>query len=268
MTESLMIGNTKGGTGKSLITLFVAHGLRIHFPNKNVYIIDLDHQGTISNLTLKGRYKEEEGKDIGTYLKNLTPITVNEFVPTDIEGLYLVPNHGNVDSDFFIGDVPKGMQIEALKNIMENFDGDGFVIYDMPGSNGNNFLNIIKIVEHIIILTTLGAEDIDPIPEFIKYIEINKKTNSKLKAQGILINKFSKTAKAFNRRQLAELKVKNKTNLPIFDTKISNSTQISSSTSFNKTIFEYLKEDEQHYILFDNLIKEIINKIFPHLCQE
>jgi cellulose biosynthesis protein BcsQ len=259
MTTSILFGTTKGGTGKSQLTYNTAHGLLRHRPSKKVFIVDLDHQGTLSNLTLKGRYKEEEDRDIGTYLKRLKPLTIDDFTPTDIEGLYLIPNYGNIDSDFFVSQVPKGYQLDAVKVLMQNFNEDGIVLYDMPGSNGNNFLNIIKVVEHVIVPITLTAEDIDPIGEFLEYIEVNKISNPNLKAHGILINKFDKSATAHNQRELQRLKIK--TDLPVLDTKINNSVQFPTASGFNLTIFEYLKDNEQNFINFDNLIKEIISKL-------
>jgi cellulose biosynthesis protein BcsQ len=258
--KSVLIGTTKGGVGKSLVTCNVAHGYLKHRPDEISVIVDLDHQGTISTSVLKGRYKEEEGKDIGTYLKTLKPLTIEDLTPTDIPGLYIIPNYGNIDSDFFISQVPKGYQLDAVRILMENFKGNGIFFYDMPGSNGNNFLNILKVVENVIAITGLTAQDIDPIGEFVKYVELNKGLNPKLKSpHGIILNRLDKRASAHNARELQRLRLE--TSLPIFQTEISYLTHVPASSGFNMTVFEYSKENEQAYINFDELVKEIICKL-------
>jgi cellulose biosynthesis protein BcsQ len=259
MTPSLLFGNTKGGTGKSLITLIFAHAI-IRLLGIPVFLLDIDHQGTLSNLTLKGRYKEEEGKDMSTYLKALKPLTKDSFIPTDISGLFFIPNYGDIDSDFFISSVRKGFQLDALKIIMQDFNEVGIVLYDIPGSNGNNFLNVLKVVENVIIPIRLSAEDIDPIKELIEYIEINKISNAKLKIQGVLINQFDKSATSHNQRELERLQIKAK-QLPIFKNRINHSIQYPTASGLNLTIFEYLKENEQNFVNSEEVSKEIITKL-------
>lgn len=257
--KSVLIGTTKGGVGKSLVTCNVAHGYLKHRPDEISVIVDLDHQGTISNSVLKGRYKEEEGKDIGSYLKKLKPLTIDDLTPTDIPGLYIIPNYGNIDSDFFISQVPKGYQLDAVRILMENFKGNGTFFYDMPGSNGNNFFNILKVVENVIAITGLTAEEIDPIGEFEEYVELNKGLNPKLKSHGIIINRLDKRASAHNARELQRLSLQ--TSSPVFETKISYSVHVSDASGLNMTVFEYAKENEKVYINFDELVKEIIYKL-------
>lgn len=259
MTPSILFGNTKGGTGKSLLTLILAHAI-IRLLGLPVFLLDVDHQGTLSNLTLKGRYKEVEGKDMGAYLKALQPLNKDSFITTDINGLYFIPNYGDIDSDFFISSVEKGFQLDALKILMQDFNEKGVVLYDIPGSNGNNFLNVLKVVENVIIPIRLSAEDIDPIQELVDYIEINKKSNPKLKIQGVLINQFDKSATSHNQRELERLQIKAK-DLSVFYKKVNHSVQYPTASGLNLTIFEYLKDNEQNFINSDEVCKEIITKL-------
>lgn len=216
MAKSIVIGNQKGGVGKSTCSILIAvmlgqGGIDKKSKKQRVLVVDLDSQRNLSlfflgflgmginrNNTLPVNPNCEEG-----LAYNMADVISGEpFIPyeTEYENVHILPNAGNIDDlrGQLSGDkVGKQNVIDALTEILRTFldiinDEYDVVIFDTPPSLTFPQLASFNVSDYGLLVTKLEHFSTQSgIPSTLDTIEdmnFGKRNNNPLKLLGILIN--------------------------------------------------------------------------------
>lgn len=255
-TITISIVNNKGGVGKTTTTVNLAAALGEQ--GYKVGIIDLDGQNQ-ATLTFEFRQRI----DLRTLLSARRKIKFEDFSPTQLPNVFILPNNGDLTGKFFSQiTVIKDQEVLHLKNALEGFNDFDFLIIDCNPSLDVQALNGIATSNYWLIPTMLDHMKIDGTFKcVIKVNAILKKINPKLQLLGVLIvgsNNFQWLYPKDLERLLH-------TKLPgkVLKTKIRQNNHFDKVTALHTTIFDSQiksRQIEKGQEDFTNLAIEIINQ--------
>jgi chromosome partitioning protein len=178
------IANQKGGVGKTTTSINLAASLAAM--DKRVLVLDLDPQGN----TTSGLGVDKDGVDIGTYdLLGGRAKLIDAIMPTDCEGLYLVPATMDL-SGAEVELVNQKNREHVLLSHFESYDGEPFdyVFIDCPPALNMLTINALTASDRVLITLQTefyAMEGLSQLMDTIRRVRVN--LNQHLEIEGILL---------------------------------------------------------------------------------
>lgn len=236
----ICILNLKGGVGKTTTAVsmaeLLANGFKCSGAHKEpgrVLLFDNDKQGNASRLFEVYQNKREaqaaavlkSGNMTGnirkTKNKNLDIVPCNYFMELaelEVKADTEKPQHTRFR--------------DALGEINGNYD---YCIIDNAPDLGMNVINALVAADEIIIPVNLDCYTLDGLEELMQQVNYIKRLNRKAELAGALITDFEKS----DTSQAAELWLRTKSHLPVFDAVIRHSKKVKDSTFYKQTPIAY-----------------------------
>lgn len=193
--QTLSIMNLKGGVGKTVSSINIAHILTTVYGAK-VLLVDNDKQGNTSKFLNRHDYKHTGMAEIMTEEE---PDTKRIIQHTDFEKLDVITANmklykANLDVQFD----EKRPQQTRLKEALEQVQGDyDFCIIDNAPDINVSTINALVASDDVIIPVTIDDFSIDGLEELKEQIENTQKgMNPDLYFMGCFITQFDRTNEA------------------------------------------------------------------------
>jgi cellulose biosynthesis protein BcsQ len=180
-TRFIALVNLKGGVGKTTLTLNL--GVSLSQQAKRVLLVDLDFQGTLSNMALP-RELVNDYRDKGWTTDAL--LNVNGGIP--VQNLrFAVKDAGNcramiarehlelvefeLQSRFFVNPQQEArFLIQKALQVPEIFQQFDYVLFDCPPRMSTACINALTCSDHVLVPSTLSQLDIDAVPRTLKWL--------------------------------------------------------------------------------------------------
>ncbi len=195
MAYTILIGNQKGGVGKTTTTVTLGHGLTYH--GYRVLLVDLDSQGHLASSL--GLEKTPAIHDLLVYNRA-------RIEDTRRNGLYLVP--GNKETvlaqQIVAGRAFREMALQkALAPLQDSFD---FILLDTPPGLDVLTISAIVAATHIMIPVALEELALDGLVEYTHSILEARQGGARCDLAWVVPTMYDRVAReiARNFRALAE----------------------------------------------------------------
>ena len=205
--KAIIIGvlHSKGGIGKSTVTFNLAEALaRL---GMETGLIDFDAQGTQTekyhNRYEKDKVRMESFKaatSIGDFLLAGEKLQKKDFYKAD-NGVYVIGNSKEVDSDFFLQKKLNAIKYKALKKVASDINFLDYIVIDTVGAQDVQFYNVLNAADYILIPTICKSESKVPLIELIETIknfQQDEERNPNLKLLGIVLNMLDRRQSSTN----------------------------------------------------------------------
>ncbi len=250
MTRTIAVTNNKGGVGKTHTVFHLAGALAEE--GKRVLLIDLDPQGNLTGLFFGTTAKQPELYDV---LMNDVPL-YQAIHRTDIENIQLVPSGKRLQHvDALLQNEPDA-QIRLADALQEKRAPEytyDVVLFDCPPSVGLTTRNALAAAERVIIPMEADKFSVEGLDSLVQLVQTMKRAvNPRLEVAGILISLFN-SRRAIERLYEETLRGRN---LPIFDTKIKDSSKYREAITARKPITHY-KPNSEFAEAFRDLLHEL-----------
>lgn len=234
--RTIVLGNWKGGVGKTTIAANLACAFVNNFPELHVLFIDADKQGNAST-----RFCADFDKP------NLTNILVDGCDAAEAIQHTQYPNIDLIASDPTLlkanlsvlreNDRQQDNILElALESVKDNYD---LCIIDTPPDFNISVLNCLNICDDLIGITTLNTDSIEGIRQLRKNViyGFNENLGRNLELRGILVNMYKPNEES--EKCIAELK---KDGFKVFNSYLNTArttaAQLQVAINDHKSIFE------------------------------
>ena len=139
IAKAIVVGNIKGGVGKSTLTVYLTDYLRRRFKRQSVVLLDTDPQGTSFEL--------------------------------------MEPKSKNGDARFLpVGDRYDGVNMTTLDGVLRRLlaQNDGIAMVDTGAGKLGNFWQMAFLCNTLLVPTSMSWVDLRPTIDFIKEIDERK----------------------------------------------------------------------------------------------
>lgn len=238
--KTICILNLKGGVGKTTTAVSMAELLANGFKcggasakQSRVLLFDNDKQGNASRLFEV--YQNEKEAQAAAVLKSGS--MVGNIRKTKNRNLDIVPcNYFMELAELEVkADRDKQQHTrfrDALDGVKENYD---YCIIDNAPDLGMNVINALVAADKVIIPVNLDCYALDGLEELVQQVNYIKQLNRKAELAGVLITDFEKS----DTSEAAEMWLRTKSHLPVFDTVIRHSKKVKDSTFYKQTPIAY-----------------------------
>lgn len=249
----IAITNSKGGTGKSTITINLA-GI-ISEKNLRTLVIDLDAQGNLSSFFLDDIYSLKY--TVRDLLLAEQP-SKKAIYKTSYENIDVIPANitlADLDSKLAGVDDAQFLLKDALHDSAMNYD---YILMDCPPSLSRATKMALVSSTHYLVpieaqqWSVIGAEQLFAFVDSIK-----KRANPKLKFIGFILNKLTGRRKIES--EYNEILHEKYPGL-VLDTEIKNMVAFAESITDGKPI-NYYAPSSQEAETFRNIYKELVNRV-------
>jgi len=250
MTRIIAVTNNKGGVGKTHTVFHLAGALADE--GKRVLLVDLDPQG---NLT--GLFFGSEVKQPGLYDVLASDVPLYQAIrATEFEKISVVPSSRQLQHlDAILQNEPDSQirLADALQELRAPQHKYDVVLFDCPPSVGITTRNALAAAERVIIPIEADKFSVEGLDSLVQVVETMKRAvNPRLEIAGILISLFN-GRRAIERIYEETLRGRD---LPIFNTKIKDSSKYREAITARKPITHYLSKSE-HADAFRGLALEL-----------
>jgi chromosome partitioning protein len=249
MTRIIAVTNNKGGVGKTH-TVFHLSGA-LSETGKKVLAIDLDPQANLTSLFTLESFSPT------LYEVLIDDVPISEAVhKTNFDLIYLVPASKRLQAiDAILKDEPDAQirLADALQELNAEAYAFDYVLLDCPPNIGLTTRNALAAAHWVIIPIEADKFSIDGLDNLVHLIKTAKRVvNRKLEIAGILISLFN------GRRSIEQLyaEVLKEKGLPLFETKIKDSSKYREAIANKKPITHY-KPRSEHAEAFRALRDEL-----------
>jgi chromosome partitioning protein len=182
-TRFLALCNLKGGVGKTTLTLNL--GVVLALNGKKVLLVDLDFQGTLSNLALPPELLQlyrTNGWTTEALLRlgRKVPEVAHLFFPvSDAANCRVVLAQETLEvaefeqqSRFFVNpDHEVRFLLQRAVHTPEVFQAYDYVLFDCPPRMSTACINALTCADYLLIPTTLSQVDIEAVPRTMKWMK-------------------------------------------------------------------------------------------------
>lgn len=266
MAKKITIANSKGGVGKTTISSML--GYQLAQEGYKVLIVDLDPQSNTTQL-FENTYYNCEVKKFVTLYEGIEKGDLSKAIHKAEKNLHLIPSSQNtVDFSRLLTEKSK---FTLLKKHIDKIDSDyDFIFYDVPPTIFSDFLNnALTASDYFIILTETSNFSFEGIQDFYDTaLRIHENVNPNLDFLGVLIN-MREDDEEINRELDAKYDFSN-TEM-FFQTYIPKRKRLAkymSNGMYKKkknSIIEYDRWDKEIMKVFENLTKELLEKVEGHV---
>ncbi len=215
--QVLMVGNNKGGVGKSTISAFLAD----YFANskgKKVLLIDIDPQANLSSSflnmqpTANGSGYEPpmlEGK-ISSVIDIMDGLET-QIYPTSFEDLYIIPSHADLvewdNKEYLMDNFSKFIFSDFIQSVFD------LIIIDTPPAKGFLTRAALRCSDHVLIPFVPEHKSILGLGAMVSLVKTSAMLRGKpINIVGILPNRYDGRLNGFHQKTMADLKA-----VPILD---------------------------------------------------
>lgn len=235
--KTISIINLKGGVGKSISAINIAHIL-VTVHKKRVLLIDNDKQGNVSKFFGVHDYEKPSISDVLTGRKSM----YNAMCHTKYEDLYIIPSNMNLltaDREILL-DVSRPQQTRLQKALKE-FGQSGIIcdycIIDNAPDINMSVINALVASQDVLVPIKVDKFAFDGLSQLVDQIEDIKEFNPLLRLCGCFITMDSH----YNVNLQGAEWLENNTEYPLFQTSIRKTCKIDETTFNGKPILEYAK---------------------------
>lgn len=245
---NIAILSAKGGTGKTTLSIALAHQYAVANPNREIILVDADNQGNVAiSLNLQGQ------NTLGAYLYNATDKL--DIMRYREEAPFYIVESGRMhlyeaEKQIHLSESPITYFREHL---LHRFNPNAFVIWDLPPTLSLINDNVLHLADYIIIPTHTDFLSLTGIGNLLSYLE-HFRTQYRVKCHllgiAITLHREGVVQNRVNRETLTN-------NFPglVFDTSIPLSTAIASAAQNHQTPLEI--SDTRSRDAYSSLVREI-----------
>lgn len=229
--RAIAILNLKGGVGKTVTAATVARVLAADRHN-TVQLIDADQQGHLSQYF---GVKADDNNSTYALLTQGAGCYYPGFLTDTMEnGIRIIP----ADISLAYADTDKRVNVLAIRDLRETMEEDqaaDYMLIDCPPSLGNASRAALLAADEIIVPVRLDEFSRTGMEELIHQVDTAREFNPKLRVAGILGTQFQRTEDEIKTYEY----LRNRVDLPIFDTIIRYSKRMGASLSRHESILTF-----------------------------
>ncbi|MDH4120135.1 MAG: ParA family protein [Deltaproteobacteria bacterium] len=242
----IAILSAKGGTGKTTLSVALAHQYALANPNRDIVLVDADNQGNVAiSLNLKSEHT------LGSYLYQASPsVDLVQY-----KNLFYVVESGRLhlyeaEKSIYRAESP---ETYFRDHLLKEFDPRSLIIWDLPPTLSVINDNVLRIADYIVIPTHTDFLSLTGISNLMGYLDhFRAQHPARCRVLGIAIT--------MHREGVVQNRV-NKESLYgafpdlMFNTAIPLSTAIASAAQNHQTPLE--SPDQRARESYEALVKEI-----------
>lgn len=203
--NTVLIGNQKGGPGKTTLTFHIAYFLGQ--AQKKVLLLDLDGQGSLTSLL--GYDPDEIEKPVGDLLISKKPNTREYIVQTKLKNVdAILSNQSTFAAERHMNTIAgrEFLVTDLIEQVKDQYD---VIFLDVPPSVSNITFNAVVSANHIIFVHQVSKLDRNGIAQMLDVLdEVRAKSRLNInnpKVLGSIFNRYQKVNKIMNQTALDEL---------------------------------------------------------------
>lgn len=234
--RSIAIMNLKGGVGKTVTTINLAHILTADY-GKRVIVVDCDGQ---CNLTRFYGIAEPEDTTVADLLSGLTEAYWGDNILEVSEHLHLLPASGmlySLDAAALTADKPRAQRLLALRDFVEaaaEDDGADVVLFDCPPGFTAASCAALLAADEVIVPTLLDGFSLEGVVELGAQINTLRRVSPNIRVAGVLINQWHRCPVV----EQGEALLRDR-GIPVFETVIRRTDKVPESTFMREAVQDY-----------------------------
>ena len=179
----ITIGNLKGGVGKTMLTANLAAYFDQHL-EKRVLVIDLDYQGTLTDMFLGAADMHSSGSEVDGFItgqkKALDLIGSKLHLPNVLPNVHLVPAEYELARSenqalvaWLLGEVPTDLRYHLASVLLDPVVQRDYdvVLIDTPPRLGPAMLNALCASHAYFVPTILDKASAQAVAKFVGYVD-------------------------------------------------------------------------------------------------
>ncbi len=181
-TRFIALANLKGGVGKTTLTLNL--GVSLAERGKKILLVDLDFQGTLSNLALPrdlvNDYRNNGWTTDALLKANDEPLVQSlHFAVQDAPNCRAMISRERLElveferqSQFFVNPEHEArFLLQKALHVPEIFQQFDYVLFDCPPRMSTACINALTCSDHVLVPSTLSQLDIEAVPRTLKWLQ-------------------------------------------------------------------------------------------------
>ncbi len=181
-TRFIALANLKGGVGKTTLTLNL--GVSLGQRGKKVLLVDLDFQGSLSNLAVPRELVDDyrnKGWTTDALLKSNAEANVQtlHFAVQDAANCRAIISREQLEvveferqCRFFVNPEQEArFLLQKALHVPEIFHQFDYVLFDCPPRMSTACINALTCSDHVLVPSTLSQLDIEAVPRTLRWLQ-------------------------------------------------------------------------------------------------